>query len=319
MDNSQHQLLARVASLYYEQEMTQNAIAKEMGLSRVKIYRLLKQAKKKRVVQIQISWPIERNVQLEQSLKEDFGLKEALVLRTTASPNNTPVLRQLGQLGAQYLEQVLQDGMTLAMCMGKSTFEVIDAISPDFHARIRVAQATGSIPFASREQDSATMARQLAQKLGGQVLYLSSPFIADSVEAAGVLRSQQNIKHTLVTAGQSNVALVGIGNLDPDASGFVKAGVISREILADLIDDGAVGDMAGQIFNLTGQPHPTPYNQRIIGITFDDLCAIPNVIAVARGREKTRAIVGALSTCTIKVFITDDTTAREILKFNRGA
>ena len=55
-----HELLAKVASLYYEEELTQNAIAARLGLSRVKIYRLLKQAKDEQVVQIVIDWPIKR-------------------------------------------------------------------------------------------------------------------------------------------------------------------------------------------------------------------------------------------------------------------
>jgi DNA-binding transcriptional regulator LsrR (DeoR family) len=206
--------------------------------------------------------------------------------------------------------------MTLAICLGSSTYAVIDAISPDFHAKVRVAQATGSMPFAVRELDSAAMARQLAQKLGGDVLYLSSPLIADSVEAAEMLRGLRDIKRTLVAAGQADVALVGIGNLDPATSGFVKSGLLTADTLAALTADGAAGDMAGQIFTLSGQLHACQYNQRIIGVTFEDLRHIPAVIAVAMGREKTKAILGALRTGAIKVFITDDDTARDVLKHN---
>jgi DNA-binding transcriptional regulator LsrR (DeoR family) len=305
MDISHHYLLAQIASMYYEQELTQNEIGERLGLSRVKVYRLLKQAKESRVVQIKVTWPVERHVALEQAFKETFGLKDALVLKSAIS-NGAPLLSQIGQLGAQYLERILEDGMTLALCLGSSTFEVINAISADFQARIRVAQATGSLPFAVRELDSAAMARQLAEKLGGEVLYLSSPLLADSVEDAGVLRNQREIRRTLDAAGQAEVALLGIGSLDPQKSGLVKSGFITPETITTLIAAGAVGDMAGQIFTLPGELHPCPYNQRVIGITFDDLCRVPTVIAVAAGREKATAILGALRTCVIKVFCTDE-------------
>jgi DNA-binding transcriptional regulator LsrR (DeoR family) len=317
MNESRHELLAQIASMYYEQEMTQTAIASELGLSRVKVYRLLKQAKENHVVQIKINWPTVRDKSLEERLRQQFGLKEALVLKTT-SPNSPSILYRLGQLGARYLERILEDGMTLAICLGSATYEVINAISPDFQAKIRVAQAMGSMPFAMQELDSAALARQLAQKLGGEVLYLSSPLMADSPEDAEVLRSQTEIKRTLEAARQADVALVGIGNLDPARSGFVKAGVITPTELTALVADSAVGDVAGQIFTISGELHPCQYNQRIIGITFEELCQIPTTIAVARGREKAKAILGGLRTCVPKILCTDDQTAHEVLSLNKG-
>ena len=291
MDESHHELLAQIASMYYEQEMTQNAIASELNLSRVKIYRLLKQAKEQQVVQIKINWPMLRDTNLETALQQRFGLKEALVLKTT-SRNRTPILQRMGQLGARYLERILEDGMTMAICLGSSTYEVINAISPEFQAKIRVAQAMGSMPFAMQELDSAALARQLAQKLGGEVFYLSSPLMADSLEAAEVMRSQREINRTLVAARQADVALVGIGNLDPATSGFVKTGFISPGEMAGLVVDGAVGDVAGQIFTIDGDLHSCHYNQQVIGITFEELCRIPTTIAVARGAAKSQSDSG---------------------------
>ena len=313
INDTDHELLAHIASLYYEQELTQNAIAEQVGLSRVKVYRLLKQAREEQVVQITINWPLKRDSGLETALKQTFELKEALVLQTTAQ-ESTPALQQLGQLSARYLEQVLTDGATLAVCLGRSSYEVINAIRPGFQAKIRVAQAMGSMPFALQELDSATLARELAQKLGGEVLYLSSPLMADSIEAAQVLRRQRDIERTLEAARRADVALLGIGNLDPASSGFAKAGFISPDELVELSATGAVGDVAGQIYTLSGEVHSTPYNQRVIGITLEELGAIPTTIAVAMGREKAQAILGGLRTGVINVLCTDDQAAGEVLR-----
>lgn len=316
MDDSHHELLAQIASMYYDEGLTQSAIAKGIGLSRVKVYRLLKEAREEQVVQIMINWPIKRAVQFEDRLKERFGLREALVLQTGS---HYPVLQRLGQLVARYLEQVLQDGTTLAVCLGRSTYEVISAIRPGFHAHVRVAQAIGSMPFAMGQLDSAALARQLAQQLGGEVLYLSSPVMADSPEAAEVLRSQQGIESTLAAARSADVALFGIGTLDPETFGFVRAGLISAGELAELVADGAVGDVAGQIFTLDGRLLPCEFNRRLIGINFEDMCAIPSTIAVAMGPEKTKAILGCLRTCAVNVFCTDDQTAARVLSLDEGS
>ena len=147
LDADQHELLAEVAALYYEEALTQNEIAARLGLSRVKIYRLLKQARDEQVVTILIDWPIKREPRLERALCATFGLHDALVMQALSADDGMG-LHQLGQLAARYLEQVLQDGTTLTVCLGRSTYETINAIRPGFRAHVRVAPALGSMPFA---------------------------------------------------------------------------------------------------------------------------------------------------------------------------
>lgn len=317
IEGSHHELLAHIAAMYYEQEMTQNDIAAQLELSRVKVYRLLKEAREKGVVQITVNWPVSRDAELERQLCRTFRLDESLVLRTDPHSHTSP-LQCLGQLGARYLERVLTDGSTMAVCLGRTSYETIRAISPSFQARVRVAQAVGSMPFSMQELDGATLARLLAQKLGGEVLYLTSPLMADSPAAADIFRNQRDINHTLTVAKSADVALAGIGSLDPITSGFAKAGFISAEELMALTASGAAGDMAGQIYTLDGELFPCEYNQRVITITLDALRRIPITIAVAMGKEKAKAILGGLRTGVLNVLCTDDQAAREILILERN-
>ena len=316
-DPELHELLAEVASLYYEEELTQSEIATRLGLSRVKVYRLLKQARDEQVVTIVIDWPIKRDARLERELCHTFGLTDAFVMQSHSS-DQVAGIRQLGQLAARHLEQVLQDGATLTVCLGRSTYETINAIRPGFRARVRVAPALGSMPFAMREMDSGALARRLAQKLGGEVFALSAPAMAASPAAAEVLRSQRDIKRALEAAGNADAALLGIGNLDPAQSGFVKGGFMTPEELEALTAAGAVGDIAGRIFTADGQFHPNLYGDRIIGISFEALRRIPRTIAVAMGLEKTSAIFGALCSGVIQVLCTDDRTASAVLSRVNG-
>lgn len=312
MDERHHEMLAQVASMYYESELTQSAVGKELGLSRVKVYRLLKEARAEGVVQITVDWPMSRDGQLEQALKRSFGLRDALVLKSAPEDGGHAVHR-LGQLGARYLERALDDGMTLTVCLGRSTYEVINAIRPGFQAKVHVAQALGSMPFAMQQMDSPALARQLAQKLGGEVIYLSSPMMADSTEAAAIMRRQSGIERTLSAAREADVALLGIGNLDPDVSGIVKAGFMTSEDLIELRNDGAAGDIAGRVFTADGELHPCPCNDRVIGVTLDELRDIPTTLAVAMGANKDRAILGALRTGVVNVLCTDDQAASAVL------
>lgn len=314
MNAAHHELLARVASLYYDEGHSQDDIGKSLGLSRVKVYRLLKEAREAGVVQIVITWPIRRNAALERELVERFGLKDALVLKAEGESSEAAHLRDLGRLGAHYLERVLRDDCTLAVCLGRSTTEVVNAIHPNMYSRVRVAQAVGSIPFAMQAYDGATIGRVLAQKLGGDVLYLNSPLMADSPQAAAVIRRQAQVRDTLEAARHADVALVGIGNLDPKQSRIVEAGFLSAGELRELIAHGAIGDMAGLLFTREGRVHTTRHNKRVIGITLDELAHIPTVLAVAGGEEKAHAILGALRSKACNVLCTDEAAAAAVLR-----
>ena len=312
LDAAHHELLARVAAMYYQQELTQNEIAAALDLSRVKIYRLLKEARDTQVVRILVDWPIKRSLNLETRLVDQFDLDRALVVQTSATD---PALlrRQIAQLAARYLESALVDHDTMSICFGSTTYEVISAIRIDFQVSVNVVQATGSLSHALKEFDSSALTRQLAQKLGGQAHYLSSPLLADSAAAAAVIREQAVVGRTLEQVRRADIALVGIGDLDPATSGFVRAGVAESAQLRAYREAGAIGDMAWQIFDSAGQLFPCDLNQRIIGVRLEELRALPQTVAVAVGVNKAAAISGALRSGAINVLCTDENTAARIL------
>lgn len=310
---ARHELLAKVAAMYYEGEMTQNDIAAALDLSRVKIYRLLKEAREQGVARILIDWPLKRARALEARLIGRFGLARALVLQTETT-DAALLRRHIAQLAARYLEGELEDGMALAICFGSTTYEVISAIRPDFQADVKVMQATGSLSHALKEFDSSALTRQLAQKLGGEAIYLSSPLLADHAEAAAVIREQAVVRRALEQARAADIALVGIGDLDPATSGFVRAGVAGAEQLRLYRQRGAIGDMAWQIFDRAGELLPCELNRRIIGLRLAELGAVPLTVAVAVGASKAAAIAGALSSGAINALCADEATAARVLE-----
>lgn len=318
MTEETHDLLATVAAMYYLDEMTQNAIADELGLSRVKVYRLLKQARDEDVVQIFVNWPQRRDGDLEAQLAAAFDLGEALVLQATPSAHiSSP--EWLGQMGARFLEERLTEGATLAVCLGRATYEAIQAIRPNFRVHVNVAQALGSMPATLGELDSAALARQLALKLGGDVHYLPAPFMAESAADAAVLRRQRTVDATLRKARAADIALLGIGTVTPTRSSFVRAGYVTADALETYAAAGVVGDMAGRLFDMDGTERPQEINERVIGLTLDDLRDIPLAMAIAMGEEKVDAILGALRTGVLNVLVTDDRTARLVLTRERVA
>jgi DNA-binding transcriptional regulator LsrR (DeoR family) len=314
MDPTHRTLLARVADLYYNAELSQAEIGQRLELSRVKVYRLLKEAREAGVVRIHIDWPIVRATDLERALVERFELRAARVAAAGPALDEEAVLRLVGRLAAQMLEEALSDGATLAICLGRATREAVRAIEGgrSMHG-VRVAQAVGSIPSSMQAFDSATIGRELAAQLGGEVAYLNAPMMADSPASAAVILRQPQVAQTLAAARSAAAALVGIGSVASSTARLIEGGFITPTEANALRRQGAVGDMAGRMFDENGASH-FEHNRRVIGVGLDDLRRIPLSLGVACGRDRIAAIRGALRTRALAALCTDETTARGVLQ-----
>ena len=92
----------------------------------------------------------------------------------------------------------------------------------------------------------------------------------------------------------------------------------TRAELDDLAERGAVGDMGLRFFNAHGEPVITPLNERVIGITLEEVKAAKRVVAVAGGARKISAIEAALAGGYVDVLITDHRTAERLLTRDAG-
>ncbi len=89
-----------------------------------------------------------------------------------------------------------------------------------------------------------------------------------------------DVARTLEQARAADVAVVGIGDADVESL-VVRLGCITADDMVRMRTDGAVGDILGSFFNVDGQPIAEWIEERVVGLTRDDLRRIPNVIAVA--------------------------------------
>ena len=78
---SEMNMIAEVARMYYEENLPQTTIAKRMFFSKSKVCRYLQKAKELKIVEIQINYPLKQSTTLETMLKEKYQLKDALSLQ----------------------------------------------------------------------------------------------------------------------------------------------------------------------------------------------------------------------------------------------
>ena len=92
-----------------------------------------------------------------------------------------------------------------------------------------------------------------------------------------------------------------------------STGLTSPEESKSFIAKGAVGVIAGRFFDVQGEWIKGAMDDRLMGITLDEVRQIPTRIAVAGGSDKVDSILGALRGGFANVLITDEQTARSIL------
>lgn len=309
------ELLATVASLYYKLNQSQGEIAARLDISSSTVSRLIKEAREKGIVEIQIRMPIPRDFTLEQEFMERFGLKDAYILQTASDDTGDNVLRAIGELAAIYLELALDNfptGSSIGVAWGTGVHAVVSALPDNYAQNIDVVQLLGGV--GALVIDSPDLARMVAQKLGGRHYDLHAPVLVERAIAREILLNEPVVHESIERAKYVRMAITGIGTVHDEASSFLRAGLLSRADLSKLRNQGLVGEICGRFFDIEGRCEGFEINDRVIGIELDDLRRIPQSIAIARGPLKASSILGALRGKFVKVLATDNITAHAIIE-----
>lgn len=306
-----HALMAKVADLYYTRDLTQQAIASRLGVSRPTVSRLLERARAVGIVRIEITAPSDTHAALERGLEETFGLREAIVAAGhSESPGATR--RALAQAAAAYLDRVVKARARIGVSWGTTLSAVLDVVRPR-RLRVEVVPLVGGVGRADPEIHANDLARRLAGLYHGRVTLLHAPAIVAQPSVRDALLSDPRIREVLTLARKVDLALVGIGALVPSST-LVQSRFFTADDLAALRGRGAVGDICTRAFDAAGQPVDHALDARILAVDLEALRRIPTVVAVAGGFEKADAIAGALRGGLVDVLVTDHFAARAVLR-----
>jgi DNA-binding transcriptional regulator LsrR (DeoR family) len=311
VDQETRRTLYKIAKAYYEDGLTQEQIGDRLGLSRVKVSRMLQRAREAKVVQITVVAPQDSNADLERAVEAAFGLDEAVIV-SPPSDDREVVVRALGPAGAQCLVRHLQGEEVLALTWGTTLLSVVDALPAQNWPEMRVVQMLGGLGRPEADVYGADLARRTAEAFGARLRILPAPGIVASRMVRDALLADPQISGTLELAAQADVALVGIGQPSP-GSVVMQAGILDEADLARLHEQGAVGDIALRFFDAEGRAVDHETNERIIGPTLDEIRGMRRVIGVAGGREKHEVIRAALRGALVDVLVTDYATAECLL------
>ena len=307
LGREEYELLARLASGYWEEGLTQEALAARFGLSRPKVQRLLDRARAVGVVDIRVSTPPWLHVDLERAIRGHFGLADVIV--APERPDPQAQREEVARAAAAYLERRLDDGVVVAVSHGRDTAEVPRYVGTRRHIDATFVSAMGGSPHGEAPTNPNEIVRRLADRCGGRALGLYAPAYVESERMRDDLLRQAAVAETLRAASGASIALLGIGGTD-DACTMVRSGCFSVEEIRRLRGAGAVGDLMGNYVDVYGHHLESPETARLVGLGLDELRGIETVMVVVSEAEKPLAILGALNTGIVDVLVVDAPNAR---------
>ena len=312
---TEEDIITRIAWLYYKEKMTQQEIAERISLSRQKVQRLLEKARDLEIIQFTLKHPYVNLMSIESEVREKFGLKDAVVA-PMASEDPSHLRQGFAMAGAAYLERKLgaMKKCMLGIGWGNTTAYLADFFEPQqITGKIEIVSLIGNL-MMNVSMNPYIMAEKIARKLDASFYNIWAPAIAQTKERAEVFKSEPWIKDVLDIACRADVMLISIGEASKSASLF-KMGYLSSDDLQRLIGKGAVGDILCRYFDAKGDFIDDDVHDRVIGIPMD-VMGDPKklIIGVAGGPSKVDAIRAALFKKYINVLITDEGTARALMR-----
>ncbi|MEY5100460.1 MAG: hypothetical protein RJA36_3179 [Pseudomonadota bacterium] len=307
-------LSIRAAWLAYVGGYTQEQIAERLGVSRIKVQRLIAAATQGGFVKFFVEGVPAECIALEEQLMQVHGLRRCIVVPNTRfdEPAETADMQALGVAAAGFLERELSSGAvrSLGIGHGRTLAAMVERMPTVQRPNLRFVSLLGSLTRRSAANPYDVIAR-LSEKTGGDCYFMPVPFIADSVADAEVLRAQRGVQHVLAMARECELCVVGVADLGPRTQ-LLKSQSVTEAELQRLCAAGAVGEVAGCFVAADGSPVHNEMNERAVGATLDDLRG-REVLAVAGGPGKADAIRAVLRTGVVTALIVDEATAKLIL------
>jgi DNA-binding transcriptional regulator LsrR (DeoR family) len=307
-------LVTKVARMYHEQGIRQPEIAARLSISQSRVSRLLKEAVNLGVVRTVVVPPPGVHSDLEEAVRIAYGLSDVVVADVTAE-DDTPVLSALGAAGASYLETTLTGRERIGISSWSSTLlAVVDSMLPrTARAAESVVQVLGGVGNARVQVRATHLTERLAQVTGASAMFLPAPGVVASGTVRDALLDDEYVAEIVAAWRSLTVLLVGIGSLEPSPLLKDSGNTVSPEEMESLRHSSAVGDVCLRFFDEHGELVTSSLNGRVVGISVDELRAVPRKVGVAGGPRKHRAIRAAALGGWIDVLITDVTTAEHLI------
>ena len=279
--------LAYVARRYYLEDQRQSDIARELGVSRPMVSRLLSEARALGVVEITVHDPEAQSAGLLGQLCRTSSLRGGVLVEE--GEDNDATNQRLSQGAVEQLRQI--GARRLGVGWGYLIGQLVTWLeaNPQPESTVTdICPLVGNASIPARNYQSNENVRLMAQQLGAAPHFLYLPALPESVEEKQLLCSTEVYRQICQRWEEMDTALVNIGDYpsSPDFASLVRYGSLLQR-------HRACGRMLVYYFNEEGTVIQSDQDFAI-QIPLELLRRCPNIVGVCSANTSAKALRGAL-------------------------
>jgi len=304
-------LAARAAWLYYAAGKRQDEIAEQLNVSRQAVQRLVALAVSEKLIKFRLDHPIAECMALGEELRARYGIAYCSVQPSDSSSGQPSA--GIAIAAAEHLATYLagREPLIIAFSTGRMLRAVADEMPAMDCPQHKLVSLVGTIS-RDGQASSYEVVRRFAERTGAQCFPIPTPVVASSVEERRLLQTQRSFAFFRELASLAEAAFVGVGNIGWQSPMHRDHFVTDQEI-TELVEKGAVGEIAGWAYDGAGRLVESSVNERNAALPLTEL-RHTRMIGVSGSPDRVIAISAALRGGLLGGLITDERTALALLR-----
>lgn len=291
-------LMIKIAWYYYMENMTQQAIADRLNITRMRVIKLLEKARQTGVVQFRISSSLDFRHDLETKLMEKYHLRDCYIV--PANPSEASTNDTIARAASIYIADHVRENSYINFGYGDTTSKTIEYLARNLETAVSFVSLTGGVGYYLPKSESNIF--------NAKLYLIPSPIIMSSAQMADAIKKESSVQEVTNMIRLASMTIVGIGGMD-DSATIVKSSILSPSDFRLLAMKGAVGDVICHFIDKDGNLVDTEVDSRLVSVPLSSLKDLENVIGVAAGKHKVPAIHAALTGGYMDILVTDEETA----------
>lgn len=313
--NDRYEEMYQAATRYYINGETMDSIARQFGVSRSFISRLLKEARTSGLVRISLADHTGSQSPLAARLASTFGIRVHLA-QVRESANANVRFDQVAQLAGQLFTEAVSDRQLIGVAWGVTTSYVARHVGRRPLVGSTVVQMNGGVSQSGSEIPYVGgILQTIGEAFDSRVVLFPVPAFFDYALTKELMWRERSVRNVLRLQAQIGVAIFGVGSFHGKVLSHVySGGYLSPADMAKLAADGVVGDVCTVLLREDGSYADIDYNARASGLTPAELARIPRRMCVVADPARAPAVLGALRAGTATDLVIDDGTARAVVE-----
>ncbi len=309
-------LAVQVARLYYYQDLTTEAIAQELGLSRPAVSRLLTFARQSGLVAISVRDLPGEPPELERRICERFKVQCVKVVQVPPNSREDEWLQRVASFAANHLNTLIRSEMTVGIAWGNTLDAVSRQLSPKHCVNLDIVQLNGaSSTRPVNNHYTGDIYSRFAENYGAATHLFPVPAFFDFPATKRAMWRERSVQRLVRQMKGADLFVYSIGAAHAHVPSYVyTGGYLEKEDFQALTRQNVVGDIATVFFREDGSFDGIPLNARASGPDLSLFQRAKHAVCIVSGLGKANGLRAALRGKLMRELIVDEPTAHALMR-----